>query len=92
MSRTDDSQSNIEDGNISVELLPVYPIVDKSYKNAKLDSFGTVEQQKQSTGLDCDGKGDEDIKITGTVDNSDNVPPNNHVMVLVYKYGRWELV
>lgn len=48
MSRTDDSQSNTKDDDsvISVEFLPVHHIVHKSYKDAKLDSFETVEQQK----------------------------------------------
>ena len=52
MSRTDDSQSNTEDDDIviSVKILPVNPIVHKSYKDAKLDSFETVEQKKQSMG------------------------------------------
>ena len=90
MSRTDDSQSNTGDNDIviSVKLLLVHLIVHELYRDVKLDSFETVEIQKQSIVLDCDGRGDMDTEITGTVDDTDDVPPDNRVMVLVYKDGR----
>ena len=46
MSRSDDSPSNteVDDSVISVELLSVNPFVHNTYKNAKLDSFQTVER------------------------------------------------
>ena len=39
-------------------------------------------------GLDCDERGDENTKITGTLDDTDDVLPDNRVMVPVYKDSR----